>query len=397
MTQDIEKFNRMDMTQAKMFVRSLNNSSAKVIMAFLFAHTALDVQELREWTGLKRQTIYDALDDLRSLGKLERQTLAHGRHVWLPAGDLLPLFQMSEKGTPEIQMSEERTPALPDVQKTDTTTLLVVEESINLNSLDSSSSINEQMSKKGTSGAKEQFPSASEILNRTDLLFDGSLVVSKDLDDREPLYVLAWCAYAYREKTKLRGAGGLVRNRLLDDQVPPEWAKQQWQEVLPNVFLEALGLIEYSCDSCDAKFKKMADLDAHEAAMHPKVYPCTACDQTFTSEEDRDAHYEQEHALKPIQPDESVTVPICGGLTAEQAWQSVLGQLQMEMPRASFDTWVRDSRAVRYDGNALCIGVRTAYARDWLDSRLRSTTERLLVGIMNTSVSVVFVVAEVNA
>ena len=40
---------------------------------------------------------------------------------------------------------------------------------------------------------------------------------------------------------------------------------------------------------------------------------------------------------------------------AEQAWQSVLGQLQMEMPRASFDTWVRDTHVVVYDegGNFL--------------------------------------------
>ena len=31
-------------------------------------------------------------------------------------------------------------------------------------------------------------------------------------------------------------------------------------------------------------------------------------------------------------------------MNVEQAWQSVLGQLQMEMPRASFDTWVRDTK-----------------------------------------------------
>ena len=33
-------------------------------------------------------------------------------------------------------------------------------------------------------------------------------------------------------------------------------------------------------------------------------------------------------------------------MDAEQAWQAVIGQLQMEMPRASFDTWVRDTRFV---------------------------------------------------
>jgi chromosomal replication initiator protein len=79
-------------------------------------------------------------------------------------------------------------------------------------------------------------------------------------------------------------------------------------------------------------------------------------------------------------------------MNAEQAWQSVLGQLQMEMPRASFDTWVRDSRLLSYADGVLIIGVHNAYARDWLESRLTSTATRLLAGIMNRSVEVQFVV-----
>lgn len=79
-------------------------------------------------------------------------------------------------------------------------------------------------------------------------------------------------------------------------------------------------------------------------------------------------------------------------MNAEQAWQSVLGQLQMEMPRASFDTWVRDTRPISYQDGMLTIGVRNAYARDWLESRLASTVNRLLVGVLNASVSVHFVV-----
>jgi chromosomal replication initiator protein len=79
-------------------------------------------------------------------------------------------------------------------------------------------------------------------------------------------------------------------------------------------------------------------------------------------------------------------------MNAEQAWQSVLGQLQMEMPRASFDTWVRDTKPVSYQDGTLTIGVRNAYARDWLESRLASTVSRLLVGILNAIVAVNFVV-----
>ena len=79
-------------------------------------------------------------------------------------------------------------------------------------------------------------------------------------------------------------------------------------------------------------------------------------------------------------------------MSAEQAWQSALGQLQMEMPKASFDTWVRDTQLVSYENGLFVIGVQNAYAREWLESRLSSTVIRLLMGIMNRSVDVRFVI-----
>jgi len=79
---------------------------------------------------------------------------------------------------------------------------------------------------------------------------------------------------------------------------------------------------------------------------------------------------------------------------ADQAWQSALGQLQMEMPKASFDTWVRDARMVSYEDGLFSIGVRNSYTRDWLESRLSTTVTRLLTGIMNRSAEVKFVVRD---
>jgi chromosomal replication initiator protein len=81
-------------------------------------------------------------------------------------------------------------------------------------------------------------------------------------------------------------------------------------------------------------------------------------------------------------------------MNVEQAWQSVLGQLQMEMPRASFDTWVRDTRPIKYEKGLLTVSVRNAYARDWLESRLGSKVSRLLISIMDSNVSVNFVVSQ---
>ena len=51
-------------------------------------------------------------------------------------------------------------------------------------------------------------------------------------------------------------------------------------------------------------------------------------------------------------------------------------------------------RALALEDGTITIGVRNAYARDWLDNRLASTINRLLVGILNDRVEVDFVVAE---
>ncbi|HZW05174.1 MAG TPA: chromosomal replication initiator protein DnaA [Anaerolineaceae bacterium] len=79
-------------------------------------------------------------------------------------------------------------------------------------------------------------------------------------------------------------------------------------------------------------------------------------------------------------------------MNAQQAWQNTLGQLQMEMSKASYDTWVRNTELMHHDENVFTIGVHNAYARDWLESRLTSTVNRLLSGIMNQPQNVRFVV-----
>ncbi len=83
-------------------------------------------------------------------------------------------------------------------------------------------------------------------------------------------------------------------------------------------------------------------------------------------------------------------------MNSEQAWHSVLAQLQMEMPRASFDTWVRDTQPLSYENGLITVGVRNAYARDWLESRLSATVGRMLIEILNSNVSVKFVVTQVD-
>jgi chromosomal replication initiator protein len=76
-------------------------------------------------------------------------------------------------------------------------------------------------------------------------------------------------------------------------------------------------------------------------------------------------------------------------MNAEHAWQATLGQLQMEMSKASFDTWVSSAEFLDYDEATGCftIGVKNAYARDWLDDRLSATLSRKLTGMLGKPIS----------
>jgi len=78
----------------------------------------------------------------------------------------------------------------------------------------------------------------------------------------------------------------------------------------------------------------------------------------------------------------------------ERAWQMALDQLRLDMPKASFDTWVRDTSFVSFNNGVFAIGTPNAYGREWLASRLTSTVTRLMTGILNQQMVVEFIVTE---
>lgn len=79
-------------------------------------------------------------------------------------------------------------------------------------------------------------------------------------------------------------------------------------------------------------------------------------------------------------------------MNPEQAWQATLGQLQTEMSKAAFDTWVRSAEMVSYEDRTFTVGVQNAYARDWLEKRLNTKVTNILSGIMEAPQQLQFVV-----
>lgn len=78
-------------------------------------------------------------------------------------------------------------------------------------------------------------------------------------------------------------------------------------------------------------------------------------------------------------------------MQSEQVWQATLGQLQLELNKNIYDTWVRHTVLLTHEDGTYVIGVPHAYAKDWLENRLAGTIKRTLSNIVHRSVEVRFV------
>lgn len=74
-------------------------------------------------------------------------------------------------------------------------------------------------------------------------------------------------------------------------------------------------------------------------------------------------------------------------------WQMLLDELALGMPSATYNTWVRDTWVIAYEDGEFIIGIPNAYARDWLENRLRYKIKRALASIMQRTVQVNFKVS----
>ncbi|MBC7251737.1 MAG: hypothetical protein H5T62_15855 [Anaerolineae bacterium] len=79
-----------------------------------------------------------------------------------------------------------------------------------------------------------------------------------------------------------------------------------------------------------------------------------------------------------------------------EVWQAALRELQHQMTRATFDTWLCHSRLISADNGACVVAVHNEYARQWLEQRLKSVIARTLAGVLGHQVEVQFVVNDQN-
>jgi chromosomal replication initiator protein len=79
-------------------------------------------------------------------------------------------------------------------------------------------------------------------------------------------------------------------------------------------------------------------------------------------------------------------------MDAKQVWRAALGELQVSLSPANYETWLRDTQLLDVDEQRFRIAVPNGFAKDWLESRYRSLISQTLARIVGYSVQVEFVV-----
>ena len=79
-------------------------------------------------------------------------------------------------------------------------------------------------------------------------------------------------------------------------------------------------------------------------------------------------------------------------MDAKQVWRAALGELQVSLSPANYETWLRDTQLVDVDEQRFRIAVPNGFAKDWLETRYRSLISQTLARIVGYSVQVEFVV-----
>ncbi|MGE5617724.1 MAG: chromosomal replication initiator protein DnaA [Sphingomonadaceae bacterium] len=77
-----------------------------------------------------------------------------------------------------------------------------------------------------------------------------------------------------------------------------------------------------------------------------------------------------------------------------QVWDAALGELQLQMTKANFDTWLKDTFVASQEDGVFVIGVGSPFAADTLEQRLSPMIRKVLAGILGHHVDLRFVVQQ---
>jgi len=79
-----------------------------------------------------------------------------------------------------------------------------------------------------------------------------------------------------------------------------------------------------------------------------------------------------------------------GKRSAREIWDVAKGALQVQVNKANYETWIKDTTGISCKGNQFIVGTPKLFAKEWLEKRLSSLVKKTLIGILGQDMEVLF-------
>ncbi|MCL0064200.1 DnaA/Hda family protein, partial [Dehalococcoidia bacterium] len=76
--------------------------------------------------------------------------------------------------------------------------------------------------------------------------------------------------------------------------------------------------------------------------------------------------------------------------SAKEVWEAALGVLELQVTKANYQTWLKDSIGLSFKNGQFIVGVPNTFTVEWLEKRLRHLIKKTLSGIVGSPVEVEF-------
>lgn len=76
--------------------------------------------------------------------------------------------------------------------------------------------------------------------------------------------------------------------------------------------------------------------------------------------------------------------------SAQDIWESALGELQLQVNKPNYQTWFSGSKGLTYQGDRFVISVSNVFVAEYLEKNQRSLIEKTLIGLTGKNVNVSF-------
>src|SRR5258708_7886865 len=77
-------------------------------------------------------------------------------------------------------------------------------------------------------------------------------------------------------------------------------------------------------------------------------------------------------------------------MNVRQVWSAALSELQQQTTRSTYDTWLKGTTILSYEDGTCLVGVPSAFAKEWLESRFAERIAKVLAHHIGQPVQVRF-------